>query len=183
MSFGCPTGPTHETGKIRPGAAVEGPGHPNKECRMRKLITGMKVSLDGKMESAEGMADWVHAWSEDYDLTPEIDACLLGAVMYGGYERYWTGIQNEPDRPAWITGTPPTPAEIEWAGFIKRTPHYVLSNTINSALWPTTKFVRTLDEIAALKREAGKDIYLMGGARSWQTAPCRGRRSADGRSA
>jgi hypothetical protein len=35
---------------------------------MRKLITGMKLSLDGKIEGAEGYADWVEAWSEDYGL-------------------------------------------------------------------------------------------------------------------
>lgn len=40
--------------------------------------------------------------------------------MYPGYENYWTALQNEPGTPAWITGTPPTPAELEWAGFIKQ---------------------------------------------------------------
>ena len=29
---------------------------------MRKLITGMKLSLDGKIEGSEGYADWVEAW-------------------------------------------------------------------------------------------------------------------------
>ena len=98
---------------------------------MRKLITGMKISLDGKIEGAEGMADWVKAWSEDYGLMPQLDACLLGAGMYPGYERYWTAIQNEPDKPVWITGSAPTPAEIEWARFVARTPHYVLSSTLD----------------------------------------------------
>jgi dihydrofolate reductase len=133
---------------------------------VRKLIAGMKISVDGKMEGPEGMADWVEAWSEDYGLTPHIDACLLGAGMYPGYERYWTAIQNEPQTPAWITGKPPTPAEIEWARFVAQTPHYVLSSTLASALWPSTRFVRGLDEIAALKRQPGKDIYLVGGART-----------------
>jgi dihydrofolate reductase len=133
---------------------------------MRKLITAMKLSVDGKMEGAEGMADWVHAWSEDYGLTPEIDACVLGAAMYAGYERYWTGIQNEPARPAWITGTPPTPAEVEWARFAAKTPHYVLSSTTASASWPHTRFLRKIDDIAALKQQPGKDIYLMGGAKT-----------------
>jgi dihydrofolate reductase len=131
---------------------------------MRKLIAGMKVSLDGKMEGPEGMADWVEAWSDDYGLTPEIDACVLGGGMYPGYERYWTAIQNEPGTPVWITGAPPTPAEREWAGFIKQTPHYVLSNNLDSALWPNTRFLRSIDEIAALKQLSGKDIYLIGGA-------------------
>ena len=53
---------------------------------MRKLIAGMKISLDGKDEGAEGMADWVEAWSNDDDVLPEIDACILGAGMYSGYE-------------------------------------------------------------------------------------------------
>jgi dihydrofolate reductase len=133
---------------------------------MRKLIAGMKLSLDGKMEGAEGMADWVDAWSEDYGLTPQIDACVLGAGMYAGYERYWTGIQNEPQTPAWITGQPPTAAELAWADFIKRTPHYVLSNTLHETAWPTTHFIRSADEVAALKRRSGKDIYLVGGQRT-----------------
>ena len=132
---------------------------------MRKLIAGMKVSVDARMESAEGMADWVEAWSEDYGLMPQIDACVLGSGMYGGYERYWTGIQNEPNTPAWITGTPPTPAEVEWAGFIKKTPHFVVSNTVKEVQWLKTKFLTKLDDVAALKWQAGKDIYLIGGAR------------------
>ncbi|RVB73190.1 MULTISPECIES: dihydrofolate reductase family protein [unclassified Mesorhizobium] len=131
---------------------------------MRKLITGMKISLDGKMEGPEGYADWVDAWSEEYGLMPQIDACLLGRAMYAGYERYWTAIQNEPDTPLPMTGKLPTPAELEWARFAERTPHYVLSNTMTSALWPKTRFVRTFDDIAALKQQPGKDIYLMGGA-------------------
>ena len=133
---------------------------------MRKLIAGMKISLDGKMEAAEGMADWVAAWSDDYGLTPQIDACLLGAGMYPGYEQYWTSIQSEPDKPHWITGAPPTPAELEWARFVARTPHYVLSSTLTSANWPKTRFVRGLGEIEAFKRQPGKDIYLIGGART-----------------
>ena len=137
---------------------------------MRKLIAGMKVTVDGKMEGPEGTADWVEAWSEDYGLMTQIDACVLGAGMYTGYENYWTGIQNEPDKPAWINGGAPTPAEIAWARFAAQTPHYVLSSAQTSALWPKTRFVRGFDEIAALKQQPGKDIYLIGGART--TAGC-----------
>ena len=49
---------------------------------MRKLITAMKVSVDGKFEGPHGYADWVAGWSDDYGLTPEVDACVLGAGMY-----------------------------------------------------------------------------------------------------
>ena len=131
---------------------------------MRKLIAAMKVSIDGKMEGPEGYADWVPAWSDDYGLTPEVDACVLGGRMYPGYEQYWTAIQKEPEKPHPLSGQMPTPAEVEWAGFAARTPHYVLSTSITSAEWPTTRFLRGIEEISALKQQSGKDIYLMGGA-------------------
>jgi dihydrofolate reductase len=137
----------------------------NFEGNMRKIITGMKMSIDGKIEGPDGMADWVDAWSEDYGLTPQIDACVVGGGMYPGYERYWSGIAEQPEKPAWISGVPPTAAEIEWARFAAQTPHYVLSKTLDSAVWPNTSFVRELSDIVAIKRQPGKDIYLMGGAR------------------
>jgi dihydrofolate reductase len=132
---------------------------------MRRLIAGMKISVDGKVEGPEGYADWVDAWSEDYGLTPQIDACLLGGGMYPSYEEYWTAVQqSDRDKSLPITGTVPTPGEIEWARFAAQTPHYVLSRTLTTALWPQTRFVRGLDDVADLKQQPGKDIYLVGGA-------------------
>jgi dihydrofolate reductase len=136
------------------------------EARMRKLIAGMKVSVDGKIEGPGGSADWVEAWSEDYGLTAQIDACVLGGGMYPGYEQYWTSIQNEPDKSVWITGNAPTAAEIEWATFIKHTPHYVLSKTLTTTDWSNTTFVHDLEEISELKNRSGRDIYLIGGAKT-----------------
>jgi dihydrofolate reductase len=132
---------------------------------MRKLIAGMKISLDGKYEGAEGMADWVEAWSNDYDV-PEIDACLLGGGMYPGYEGYWTGIQDEPAKSHWITGKSPTKGELEWARVGAKLPHYVLSRQLTSARWPSTRFLRSIDDVAALKEQPGKSIYLVGGGRT-----------------
>jgi dihydrofolate reductase len=133
------------------------------EFDMRKLIAGMKISVDGKIEGSEGYADWVVAWSEDYGLTPQIDACVLGGGMYPGYEQYWTAIQNAPDNPLSMTGKLPMPAEIEWSRFAAQIPHYVLSRNLTSALWPKTSFVRGLEDITALKQQPGKDIFLMRG--------------------
>ena len=132
---------------------------------MRNLIAAFKTSVDGKIEGPEGFADWVDAWSDDYGLTSQIDACLLGAQMYPGYEQYWTAIQqNEPGKPLPMTGKAPIPAEVEWGRFAAKTPHYVLSNTLKSVNWPKTSFLRSIDDVAALKQKTGKDIYLMGGA-------------------
>jgi dihydrofolate reductase len=130
---------------------------------MRKLITAMKISLDGKFEGPQGYADWVAAWSDDYGLTPQIDACVLGAGMYPGYEQYWTPIQDEPGKVHPLSGAVPTPAEVEWAEFARRTPHYVLSSTLTAATWPQTQFLRGFDDLGKLKLEPGRDIYLVGG--------------------
>jgi dihydrofolate reductase len=133
---------------------------------MRKLIAAFKTSVDGKIEGPDGFADWVEAWSEDYGLSSQIDACLLGGGMYPGYEGYWSAMQkNDPNQPLPMTGKLPIPAEVKWARFAAQIPHYVLSNTLDSAVWPSTKFLRRIEDIAALKTQPGKDIYLMGGAR------------------
>lgn len=133
---------------------------------MRKLIAGMKISVDGKITGPDGYADWVQGWSDDYGLSSQVDTCLLGAGMYPGYEQYWTAIQNAPDKPLPMTGKLPTAEEVKWARFAAQTPHYVLSSTLTSALWPKTTFVRRLEEVTALKQGSGKDIYLVGGART-----------------
>jgi len=132
---------------------------------MRKLISGMQISLDGKVTGAEGFADWVDEWSDHYEVTPRVDACLLGAGMYPGYEQYWTAIRNAPDHPLPMTGKLPAPAEVDYARFTAQTPHYVLSSTLSHALWPHTRFLRTVADVAALKQEKGKDIYLVGGGK------------------
>ena len=131
---------------------------------MRKLIAGMKVSVDGKSEGPEGYADWVEGWSEDYGLTDRIDACLLGGRMYPGYEQYWTAIRDAPNQPLPMTGQLPLPAELEWSRFAGRTPHYVLSKSLSTASWSHTTILRSVGDVAALKNQPGKDIYLMGGA-------------------
>jgi len=134
---------------------------------VRKLIAGMQTSVDAKIEGPDGYADWVAGWGDNYGLMPHIDACLLGGGMYPDHEQYWTAIEeSEPGKPLPLTGTVPTPAEVEWARFAAQIPHYVLSKTLTSANWTRTRFLRDLDEVAALKDQPGKDIYLIGGART-----------------
>src|SRR5574342_554292 len=78
------------------------------EVDMRKLIAGMQISVDGKIAGTEGYADWVEAWSDNFDLMPQVDACLLGGGMYPGHEQYWTAVQNnEPGKPLPFTGRVP----------------------------------------------------------------------------
>jgi dihydrofolate reductase len=65
-----------------------------------------------------------------------------------------------------MTGRLPTPAEAECAHVTSRTPHHVRPNTLTSTLWPRTSFVCGLADIAALEQRGGKDICLVGGART-----------------
>lgn len=88
---------------------------------MRKMIAAMKISIDGKTEGPDGYADWVEAWSDDYGLTSQVDACVLGGGMYPGYEQYWTPIRDAPDQPNPLGTGVPTPAEVEWARFTDAT--------------------------------------------------------------
>ncbi len=135
---------------------------------MRKLIAGFKVSLDGKIESNEGYADWVDSWSEDYGLSEEIDTCLLGGTMYPGYEAYWSALAATPEEAHPMTGKVPTAAEVSWSRFASKTQHIVLSKTQSQAQWPNTRFIHGVDDINLLKQQPGKAIYLMGGARITQ---------------
>ena len=133
------------------------------------MIAAMKVSLDGKFQGPEGYADWVNGWSEDYDLVPQIDACLLGGQMYRGYERYWSAVRDDPKGPSPMTGTLPTEGERAWSKAIPDLPHYVFSRTMMEPQWSNTRMIRSFDDIGALKTQAGKDIYLMGGGQLVRT--------------
>lgn len=126
----------------------------------------MRISADGKSGGADGYADWVDAWHDNYEVMPRVDACLLGAGMYPGYEGYWTAIQQKPTEPSAMTGKLPTAAEVEYARFTAHTPHYVLSSKLPSAAWENTRILRRLEDVSTLKQQPGKDIYLVGGAKT-----------------
>ncbi len=42
----------------------------------------------------------------------------------------------------------------------------MLSNSLTTTSWPNTRFLRRVDEVKALKQQPGKDIYLVGGAKT-----------------
>ena len=63
-----------------------------------------------------------------------------------------------------MTGKLAHPAEMTWSKFARLTQHYVLSGTLASVNWAHTRILRRPDEVCELNDQAGKDIYLMGGA-------------------
>ena len=131
---------------------------------MRSVIAAIQVSVDGFIEGPNGELDWVDTWEDPFDLSGQIDACVLGAGMYPGYEQYWRAILANPKGILPFTGRVASPGEIEYARFADRTPHFVLSTTLRSVEWPTARIIRSVDEIRLMKQQPGKDIHAVGGA-------------------
>jgi len=131
---------------------------------MKKIIAALRVSLDGLIEGPNGELDWVAEWSEDFEMLNQIDTCILGAGMYPGYEQYWTAILANPEGILSFTGRSATKGEIAYAQFADRTPHVVLSTTLDKAEWKTTRIVRDVNEIRSMKHQSGKGMYVIGGA-------------------
>ncbi|MDD5320551.1 MAG: dihydrofolate reductase family protein [Methylococcales bacterium] len=132
---------------------------------MRKIISAMQVTLDGFIEGPNGELDWVETWDDPYDdLYSQIDTCILGRGMYPGYQQYWCAILADPNGILPFTGKVASKHEVEYAHFADKTPHIVLSKTLDKVDWQTTRIVRDIDEIRKLKQQSGKDIYAVGGA-------------------
>jgi dihydrofolate reductase len=132
---------------------------------MRKLIAAFRVPLDGFVEGPEGNNDWVDTWEDTFSLMPQVDAMVLGGGMYPGYEQYWSAVHADPQGARPFTGKPASAGEVEYARFAHETPHVVVSTSLDTVSWETTRIVRDLDEIRALKEQPGKDIYAVGGPR------------------
>jgi len=131
---------------------------------MRKIIAAMQVSLDGFIEGPNGEIDWVETWADHFGLLHEIDTCILGGGMYPGYEQYWLSILNDPEAPLPFSGKVASKGEIAYAHFADRTPHLVLSTTLDQVTWKTARIIRDMQAIGDLKRQPGKHIHAVGGA-------------------
>lgn len=132
---------------------------------MRKIISAMQVTLDGFIEGPNGELDWVETWDDPYDdLYSQIDTCILGRGMYPGYEQYWRAILADPAAILPFSGKVASKHEIDYSHFADKTPHIVLSKTLEKVDWKNSRIVRDIDEIRKLKQQSGKDIYAVGGA-------------------
>jgi dihydrofolate reductase len=127
----------------------------------RRLVLQMGVSLDGMVAIARGDGSvpvMEGEWGlppEDPELTKlklewvrEAGAHLMGRVTYEAMAGYW-----------------PTSTHA-YAAPMNEIPKIVFTNTLDRADWADTQIVRgeIAEEIARLKREAGKDLLAHGGA-------------------
>jgi dihydrofolate reductase len=136
---------------------------------VRKIIAALSVTLDGFIEGPNGELDWAMAddeesWKDLFELLDTVDTCLLGRVMYPDYEQYWLAVLANPQGPLPLSGQPATKSDIAYARWADKIPHIVLSKTLDKVTWKTTRIARDVDEIRKLKAQAGRNIYVVGGA-------------------
>ena len=129
----------------------------------RPFIAAMQVTLDGYILGPEGEVDWVDSWADGLELLPQVDTFVLGGGMFPQYEQFWTAILDDPSAASDLLGRDPYPREVAYARLAAETPHLVLSTTLSNATWPTARIVRDINEIRALKGQAGKAVYVVGG--------------------
>ena len=122
---------------------------------MRKLIMWNLMTLDGFFEGTKSWEiDWhEYVWGEELeqlsiDQLKSIGTLLFGRVTYEGMAGYWT------------------PATGEVADFMNSISKIVFSGTLQKADWNNTRLVKgsAVEEVAELKRQPGKDLYIFGSA-------------------
>ncbi len=122
---------------------------------MRKVIVWNMVTLDGYFEGPKPWEiDWhEYVWGEELerfslDQAQEVGALLFGRVTYEGMASYWST----------ATG--------EIAEFMNSIPKVVFSNTLETAEWNNTRLMTgsAEEEVARLKQEPGKDLFIFGSA-------------------
>ena len=130
----------------------------------RAFIASLQISLDGYLQGAHDEVDWVDSWNDALDLIPDADAAVLGGGTYPGYEQLWGSIAADPHSGTAMLGREVTKGEVEYARWTQRTPHYVLSTTLDQVTGETARLVRHVDELRSLKEQPGGAVYVIGGA-------------------
>ncbi|WP_227380103.1 dihydrofolate reductase family protein [Haladaptatus halobius] len=128
---------------------------------MRKLIVENKVTLDGVFDK---QAEWQMQFWEDpdelvrysKDHITEFDALLLGRVTYQGLAAVWPSMTDD----------------VGYADWINSVPKHVASTTLDTdeMEWNARLITGNVtDEVAALKREDGRDILMVGSGELLET--------------
>jgi len=122
---------------------------------MRKLIMWNVMTLDGYVEGPNRDISWHNdIWGPELEALSieqgkEIGALLFGRVTYELMAGYW-----------------PAAEKSDIADYMNALPKYVFSRTLKKADWNNTTLMKdnAAEEVARLKREKGKDIFVFGSA-------------------
>lgn len=131
----------------------------------RKMIAALQVSLDGYTQGSDrGGEEWVDSWADALGLVPDVDAFVQGAGMYPGYGEYWAAIHAAPAAVPPFSTRLPYAREVAYAEAAEKTPHFVVSRSLEGVSWPpSARVIRDLEPLRALKGQPGKNIYVVGG--------------------
>jgi dihydrofolate reductase len=127
-----------------------------KEIMMRKIVSGLFISLDGVIEAPH---EWHFPWFND-EMGAAVDAqmkasdtMLLGRVTYQEFAGFWPNQSGD---------------EVDIAGYMNNTPKIVVSNTLtpDDLTWQNSRLVtgNVVEQLAELKQQPGKDISITGSA-------------------
>jgi dihydrofolate reductase len=132
--------------------------------RKRNVVAAFQMSLDGYIQGTLDEVDWVDSWDDALGLVPEADAAVIGGGTFPGYEQLWSSIADDPQSATAMLGRAATEGEIEYAQWTQRTPHYVLSTTLDKVSWDSARLVRSVSELRLLLEQPGGAVYVIGGA-------------------
>jgi dihydrofolate reductase len=120
---------------------------------LRKLIVSNLMSLDGFFEGPNHEIDWFVVDKEFLAYASEmlrsVDAILFGRRTYEHMAAHW-----------------PSAPKDEIADKMNSLPKIVFSRTLNKADWNNSRLVseNIADEVSTLKKQAGKDVVVLGSA-------------------
>jgi riboflavin biosynthesis pyrimidine reductase len=129
----------------------------------KNLIAVLQMTLDGRILDADGGSDWVDSWADGLGLLPAVDAFVLGAGMFSGYQHFWAAILDDHATAAELLGRDPYPREMRYAKLASETEHLVLSTSLADVAWPSARIVRSIDEISTFKHDGRGTVYVVGG--------------------
>lgn len=128
---------------------------------MRKVVLQEFVTLNGLAAGLNDSVAYIPASTggdrtfgeEQFKFLDSIDTILLGRVTYLLFSAYWPNVTEGDDKP--------------FADKLNATRKVVFSKTLDGAPWgkweeATVVKARAADEVAKLKRQAGKDMVLWG---------------------
>jgi dihydrofolate reductase len=116
---------------------------------MRKIVTGLFISLDGVVESP---SDWLLSSPDMWDVIgagiAQSDAILLGRRTYLQFAEFW----------------PNQGSDVPMADFLNKTPKHVVSSTLDSLDWANSSLLTgdLAGEVAKLREQPGKNIQIPG---------------------
>ncbi len=126
---------------------------------MRKVVLLMSVSLDGFVARPDGDLSWIFPNFDDESKTwtieslSQTDTQIIGRVTYEEQAQHW-----------------PTSTD-ELAPLINGSTKIVFSSTLQTVEWENSRLATGTfaEEIAAVREQEGKNIYVPGGAKIAQS--------------